>query len=264
MSEPQRYLCPDDWLHRKLKVCLVGCGGTGGEVLDVLVRLHGGIQAMGHSGLRVTAIDPDFVEPHNCVRQRFHDPQDVGCAKSITLIHRANVFHGLDWHAERRYFEQDDAADYDLVIGATDSAAFRVALGQSAQSSERQDTKHQRLWLDFGNGATEGQCVLGHLAAPEDIDWLPNVFDLYPDLIIARDDDAPSCSAVEALREQDLLVNTVLARMGMNLIWQLLTNGFIANHGCRIDVSTLTSSPLQIDADAWRFFGYDRRAAEAG
>jgi PRTRC genetic system ThiF family protein len=261
MEIKRRYFCPDDWLHRVLDIALVGCGGTGGEVLDVLVRLDAAVQAMGHPGLRVMAIDPDFVEPHNCIRQRFLDPEDVGNPKSITLIHRANLTHGLTWDAELRRFEPGDADNVDLVIGATDSAAFRVALGEVARSSGRRCDRRQRLWLDFGNGATHGQCVIGHLAAPADIDWLPNVFDLYPALSTVRDDRSPSCSAIESLREQDLLVNSVLARMGMNLLWQLLTNGFIENHGCRIDVANLTASPLPIDPQSWAFFGYQQSAA---
>ncbi len=256
-----RFHCPDQWIDRRLNVALVGAGGTGGEVFDSLTRLDAGIRALGHSGLTVTVYDADIVEPHNIGRQRF-SAADVGQYKALTLTHRANLFYGLDWKAVPRFFKPGkDTAGFDLVITCTDKARFRAQLGQRAakKRDNSRGSSTPRLWLDFGNGAKQGQCVLGHLdSTPATPFWLPNVFDLYPNLSdrTLDEDSAPRCSLADALAHQDLFVNTCLARMGMNLIWQLLTNGWIDRHGVRVDVGSLSATPMLVDRAAWAFFGW--------
>lgn len=262
-----RYFCPAHLMDNEIKIAVVGVGGTGGEVVDALTRLDAGIKALGHeNGLSVTVFDDDVVEPHNVGRQRY-SLSDVGLHKAITIINRANMFCGLNWYAEPRHFNPNikDWGGFDIVIGCTDKARFRVDLGASSIKSAS-NTPEPRvnpvLWLDFGNGQTTGQAVLGHLRQGSDAYYLPHVYDLYPNLADPEMDReaAPRCSLAEALQGpdgQDLFVNAALVKMGMNILWQLLTKGVIESHGVQVDVRNMTSSPMKIDPEAWSFMGYE-------
>jgi len=258
-----KFHIPSSLVNKRIRIAVVGVGGTGGEVLDALTRLDFGLKALGNpEGIHVTAFDADMVEPHNIGRQRFSE-SDIGLHKSIALIHRINMFYGMDWDAEPTFFNptQESVRGFDLIIGCVDKASFRVELGKLAQQ-QHASSPNTTLWLDMGNGQHSGQCVLGHVFKTSDEPLrLPTVYDLYPSLADPShdNDDTPRCSLAEALtgeNGQDLYINGSLATMGMNLIWQLFTKGELDHHGLNIDVKTLKSSPLMIDEQAWAFFGY--------
>lgn len=258
-----KYQTPSNFMYKRLKIAVVGVGGTGGEVMDALTRLDFGLKALGHPhGIHVTAFDADTVEPHNIGRQRFSQ-SDVGQYKSIALTNRINMFYGTDWEAEPSFFEPTDENinQFDLIIGCVDKAAFRVQLGQLAKTQRL--GSNTVLWLDMGNGKHSGQCVLGHVVANYQEELrLPNVFDLYPTLADPKhdsDESTPRCSLAEALtgeNGQDLFINGTLATYSMNIVWQLLTKGEIDHHGMTVDVKTLKSAPMAIDPEAWAFYGY--------
>ena len=59
-------------LRRRVRVLVVGCGGTGSAVVGGLPFLHQALIAWGHpEGLHVTVMDGDVISPTNCVRQPF-------------------------------------------------------------------------------------------------------------------------------------------------------------------------------------------------
>lgn len=257
-----KYFIPQSFLSKRLQIAVVGAGGTGGEVMDALTRLEFGLKALGHPhGIHVTVFDADTVEPHNIGRQRF-SKSDIGQYKSIVLTHRINMFYGTDWDAVPNFFEptEEIVSTFDLIIGCVDVAEFRVKLGQLSQQTRKAFSP--TLWLDFGNGRHSGRCVLGHVIhGYHEALRLPNIYDLYPDLVNPKHDtdDTPRCSLAEALtgaNGQDLFINGTLATFSMNIIWQLLTAGEITHHGMTVGVQTLKSSPMLIDENAWAFYGY--------
>lgn len=248
------YHCPEHLLNKRLNVALVGVGGTGSEVLDGLARMHHGLLALGHpGGMHVTVFDGDTVSESNVGRQRFA-LCDVGLPKATTLVHRYNVFYGLDWDAVPHFAEaaQLRSESYDLIVTCVDKAAFRAELGWHRPHAAYRST----LWLDMGNGRTEGQVILGHWGARRDGLYIPNVCDLYPELAtMPEDDDTPSCSLAEAIRSQNLWVNK-FASMGLALLWDLLTTGRLDRHGFYFDSSKMTMTPMMIDTMAWAMMGY--------
>jgi len=121
-----------------------------------LCRLHATLRALDHPGLHVTLYDGDTVSESNVGRQRF-SALDVGQYKANVLINRINLFYGLSW--------QGIPADWspevnlgDFAISATDSAAVRHAIADTADDLNTRSFgfSRQRLWLDFGNGRTDG------------------------------------------------------------------------------------------------------------
>jgi len=250
------YTCPEHLLNQRIAVALVGVGGTGSEVFDGLARLHHGLLALGHpGGLHVTAYDGDTVSESNIGRQRFA-VCDVGLPKASVLVHRYNMFYGLDWKAVPNFMDADELgkANYDLLITCVDKAEFRAKVGQRNNGRWR---NHPTLWLDMGNGRNDGQVILGHWGRGTEALHLPNVFDLYPELAtMPEDDDTPSCSLAEAIRSQNLYVNK-FASMGIALLWDVLTTGKLDRHGFYFDSSKMTMTPMMIDTMAWAMMGYE-------
>ena len=118
---------PPELLRSTVRVALVGCGGSGSQMLTALARLHVSLVALGHpGGLQVTTFDPDRVSESNVGRQLFA-PADVGQFKSTVLTARLNLFYGLAWRAETERFPDDASNMWDIVIGCVDTKAACIA-----------------------------------------------------------------------------------------------------------------------------------------
>jgi PRTRC genetic system ThiF family protein len=259
----QPFYLPPEWLTRRVRILLVGAGGTGGEVLYALARMHTVLLALGHpGGLALTLVDGDRVSAPNIGRQRFY-ACDIRHNKASVLIHRMNLAFGLDWQAKPTHWSTDVAdhtlwfGRYDLLVSCVDRASVRVALARAGAR-----LYPAILWMDFGNGQYAGQCILGHLGQRRESSEglrLPNVFDLYPELKTVNDDAQPSCSSVEAIRQQDLFTNPLIAEAGVSLLWRLMRTGQLDAHGTLIDARGPSVTPLPIDPDLWSFLTHTPR-----
>lgn len=229
---------PAEFLTRALRVCVVGCGGTGSALVHGLPYLHQAMRAWGHpGGLEVTVRDGDLVSPINSVRQPFSQ-SEVGLHKAVVLVHRLNCFWGLDWTATPTMLGPEDRLDDDLVIGCVDTRAARRAIRAATGGASR-----AWYWLDCGNGAAHGQVILGEPAnarrrpAPR----LPTVAERYPDIVdgdALDDDQEPSCSAVEALTRQEPFVNQAIASHALALLARLVRYGVVDHAGVFCNLAT--------------------------
>ena len=234
---------------RAIRVQVAGAGGTGSMLLDGLGRLDCALRAQGHPGMSVEVADFDAVSPANVGRQRFART-DIGFNKSVLMVHRINGFYGLDWKAvPQRLYPHDIRAD--LFISCVDSGAFRHEVGKAYRNR-----RSNALWLDTGNGASDGNVICGHLGKPEGL-RLPNVFDLYGDQLLAGDeDDLPSCSLAEALTRQRWSINPLVATAALKLVDDLVHRGGLSEHGSLLRLDPLTVSSLPVDERAWAMMGY--------
>ena len=247
----RRYLRP---LRRPLTVAVVGCGGTGSHVLSGLTHLHHAVIALGGIGVQAVAFDPDIIQAHNVVRQRFY-PGDVGQHKSEVLISRINRAHGLGWQAVNDTFAAGNGSrSYDLVIGCVDS---RVARAEIRFMLTRGPARRTRFWLDIGNarfsgGRFGGQVLLGEPC--NNRNWrsrragrLPIASERYPELTDTRlaEDEQPSCSALDSLRRQDLFLNALLAQHALNLLWRVVLERRLDVVGVFVDATSHTVNALQ-------------------
>ena len=240
-----KFCTPDHWLRKPVKICLIGVGGTGSEVLTSLARIDYAIRELGHPGLHVTAWDGDVVERPNIGRQAYY-PADLGHNKALVSIQRINYLYGRDWVSMPRMFiidpEQRGHWDYDLLVTCVDVAQFRADLAKYANNRYT-----NCLWLDTGNGESTGQVILGRLGhANENPVKLPSVFDFYPELDGMVDNNTPSCSMEEALANQDLPINRAIANVAMQLIWSLLRHGGLDHQGAYVDIRKGTQTPINI------------------
>lgn len=250
---------PSHLIERRVRVLLIGAGGTGGEVLYALARMHKLLLTLGHpGGLHVTVMDGDRVAAPNIGRQRFAEC-DIGHFKTDVLVQRLNLFFGSDWESAPEHWTPKRPGPRwhhtDLIVSCVDRAKVRVQLAQAAAR-----LGSEVLWLDFGNGEHTGQCVLGHPGESDESASslrLPTVVDLFPELSRIEDKNTPSCSAAEAIRQQDLFTNALLAEAGVSLLWKLFRHGSTQTHGVLADAREPSIEPMLIDPDTWRMYGYD-------
>jgi PRTRC genetic system ThiF family protein len=251
---------PEDWLGRALCIPVIGAGGTGSELFDGLALIHRALRKLDNPhGLDLTLIDADTVSPANTGRQRYYE-HDIGENKAITSVQRQNITNHVHWRAVPRMWNRTQVKlleEADIVVSCVDSAAVRAEIAEAGKHCPH------TLWLDFGNGASTGQCVLGHLGAtrPPAVDGsiplrLPHALDLYRAAPAPAADTTPSCSLAEALAQQDLFINRVLANAGLAILWNLIHHGAIEAHGSIVDVRTGITVPIMIDEAVWADFGY--------
>ncbi len=243
------FTIPSSWLNRRINVVLLGCGGSGSEMIDELFRIHSLLIALGGTGLNVTAYDDDIVTEANIGRQRFW-PCDVGHHKAEVLISRVNSFGGTDWTYKNKAFKHKKItptfiSETDLLITCVDSPRIRAQIGKKANKLK---DHHEVLWIDCGNDTHSGNVIMGHLCGRRAELTLPNVFDIYPILSDMKDNETPSCSTQEALSKQDYGINRSVAREAGNLVWQLLRHGIVDYHGSYINIRNGSVTPLKIDA----------------
>ncbi len=240
-------------LRRRVRVLVVGCGGTGSAIAAGLPYLHQALIASGHpGGLHVTLMDGDTISPTNCVRQPF-SRSETGLHKVVVLVNRLNVFWGVDWEAVPVHLGPHDEIDRtDIVIGCVDTRAARAAIHDATTNQSDVD-----YWLDLGNNADSGQFILGeplNQVNRRKRTRLRSVAELYPAIVDRQldDDGQPSCSAEEALERQEPFVNQTLAQHALALLGRLFRYGTISYHGGFVSLESGACAPMRIEPKTWK------------
>lgn len=229
----------------KITVTLIGCGGTGSQVLSILARMNKALMALDHLGLHVMVYDDDIISDANVGRQ-LYSASEVGHYKSISLISRINRFYGTAWEAFPNRFTKDNIST-NIYISCVDEFDTRIKIGQMLKPQlQRHHQTRCLYWLDFGNTNNTGQAILGTLDQTEGIQMacFPEWASKYKKP--RKTANIPSCSLAEALEKQDLLINSTLANAGMQLLWRLFREGKTPYRGIVLNLDTLTSNPIPV------------------
>ena len=240
-----------------IEINLIGAGGTGSQVLTSLARVNCALLQLGHPGVHVTVIDSDVVTRSNLGRQLFSSAE-VGLNKAFVLATRINRFFGFAWDAVRENYPYEGCDTANITITCVDNVKARVEIGRYLRKHKNgtdgdKDLTTPYYWLDFGNTTVTGQVVLGtinNIKQPKNdgvqavggLKCVDNLFDLRK---VKDDDSGPSCSLAEALRKQDLFINSTIAQLGCNILWKLFS-GSIENHGAFLNLKTLRANPITI------------------
>lgn len=136
------------------RVCVVGCGGLGGHLADMLARL-----GVGH----LTVVDGDCFEVTNLNRQLLCTQERLGMSKaSAAKQHIASVNSQVTVDAVGCHLTWDNARDilsgHDLVMDGLDSGAARRLLQHFCA----------RLDIPLVHGAVEGWGVQISVVYPGD------------------------------------------------------------------------------------------------
>ncbi|HSA34214.1 MAG TPA: PRTRC system ThiF family protein [bacterium] len=237
-----------------VSVSLIGCGGTGSQLLTNLARMDAALRALGHQGLQVTVFDPDTITAANVARQSF-PASEIGAYKAVSHTQRVNRFFGIRWEAYPEAVsasEPHPAFRSHVYISAVDSVAARIDILNAIRRTQKDH--HYRdtplYWIDCGNTKTTGQVVIASLFTNprgRRNRHLKNIFELYPDYEKAdRADDTPSCSLAEAIGKQDLFINTMMAAYAADLLWKLIRQANIDCQGVFVNLDTLQTRPIPL------------------
>ncbi|AZL83405.1 PRTRC system ThiF family protein (plasmid) [Aliivibrio salmonicida] len=269
-----KFILPSNFtgFEKRINIALVGAGGTGSAVLTGLFKLNTTLTRLGSKGLHVTVFDPKTVSMANIGRQAFWSDRDCGHYKSSLLVNRINQFGQLDWKAVIDKFDPSVLVSsfgsnnsFDLLITTVDSAKARFEIGSELARKKQSINAEQKqsLWLDIGNGKSVGQAVLGSMFNGDGTSTLPSPFQLFKNEWESFDDtkqSAPSCSTLEAISKQAFMVNDTVAISALSMIlFPLLRNGEIKNHGVFINLDEATTYPLPISKESWAIYGFESK-----
>lgn len=247
----------DDYLlapYHPITINLIGCGGTGSQVLTALARINVALHGLGHIGITVHAYDADVVTEANLGRQLFSE-NDLGVNKANVLISRLNRFFGTDWESYSEEFPSKDNKTANITITCVDSVKARIEIGKYLRNHNvATDQEREYYWLDFGNTTNTGQVVLGTVAPidqpkvedTETVGELKCVDQRFNLTHVKDEDSGPSCSLAEALRKQDLFINSTLANFGCSLLWKLISQGSIESQGMYLNLKTFKCNPINL------------------
>ena len=150
-------------LLRRKRVLVVGCGGLGGHLIDMLARI-------GIGSLRV--VDGDAFEPSNLNRQLLSEVSLLGVGKAQTAAERVRrVNPDVAVHAVGEFLTEENAAallaDCDAVLDGLDNIQSRQILANACE--------HAGIPLIYG--AVNGWVAQAAISCPGD-----HLIDLlYPD-----------------------------------------------------------------------------------
>lgn len=241
--------------QHRISIHLIGAGGTGSQVLEALARMDSALTHLGHPGLDVSVFDADEVSEANIGRQLF-SPADIGLNKAVCLVTRINQFFGLDWIAVPEMYIKDTMTA-NITISCVDNVKSRLTIHRNLKTrakANHEDYEVPLYWLDFGNTQKTGQAILGTIKKckqPKDTEFetiavLPTICDMFDLTQVNEQESGPSCSVAEALRKQDLFINSTLAQMGCALLWKLFREGKMEQHGIFLNLTTMKANPLPV------------------
>ena len=113
-------------------VCVVGCGGLGGNVIEGLVRMGVG---------RLTVVDCDCFEETNLNRQVLSNEQNLGKSKAVEAVEQMAVINSdvrVDAIEARldRSSAWEIVAGHDVVVDALDNIEARLILERACEVEE--------------------------------------------------------------------------------------------------------------------------------
>ena len=184
--------------------------------------------------------------------------------KATALVTRVNRLFGYAWEArECRYPIIAKEGDKNvplanIIITCTDNTRSRLDLWRflkKYREYKNNDEKAPIYWMDFGNAQTTGQVLVGNIRSkisqPASSEYLPmprmNVITEEVSYSTIREEDSgPSCSLAEALRKQDLFINSMLAQIGCDILWRMFREGRTFYRGAYLNLDTLRVNPIPV------------------
>jgi PRTRC genetic system ThiF family protein len=246
-----------------VSVHVIGAGGTGSRMITALAEINSALVALGHPGLSVQLFDDDRVSAANIVRQRFAQ-SELGMYKAVARINNINRWYGTNWKAVPLAYSSENMGrisqpSANMFISCVDRVDARFDMAGTLKTLYKAYTADRDkpfYWLDLGNGSSFGQAVLstiGEIPQPASEKYipvasLPAVTDEFGELLQSAEseNDLPSCSAAEALKKQDLFINTALTQMSASLLWDLFRSGMTENRGLFLNLKSLHCVPLKV------------------
>lgn len=254
-------------------IVLVGVGGTGGYILQSLMRV---LKNFGCKGM-LTLVDGDEIEAKNLTRQNFIEP-DVGKRKVDVLASRYGNVYDMDIRCVSIYAESLEAMerlfslryDYDhyspkrverILIGAVDNNKSRQLFHEFFNASKN------LTYIDAGNDGVlpvsgdvteedcnesgySGQVVCGLRCDGKTV--LPPVGEVYPDILEQGVNDffpSQACGRTVVSYPQRMQTNLLAANVVLGFLNTLLAEGVLTSHYVNFNARNNIMRPSYITKD---------------
>lgn len=211
-------------IFMKINICIIGCGGTGGNLAARLARFLSGYQ--GGIAINTAIVDGDAVEHKNVDRQPFDD-EDLGENKAVILAENIESgFHvGFDSYPDyilntgdlERIFQSlnregsyiiGGSNDINIVVSCVDNHAARKVCHDWFEKSSFWGTT---FFIDPANEDVSGEVVI----AKKDAHTItsPDRFWYFPDIIndLGRPVNEMSCEELNNAAPQHFATNCYAA-----------------------------------------------------
>lgn len=243
---------------------IVGVGGTGSALAQMVARILWQRQQMGQSVPLLHLVDAEVVEEKNIGRQHFL-PLDIGLHKAEVTARRLSLLYGLPILWSNEAF---DAAKHlqrgTILVGCVDNHTARQTLVNAAEGI---------TYLDVGNARTYGQVVCGSTASLDKVmssitqmesdqqptrrdhyypcHHLPNIALLYSELL--EPEPVPptvqpdlSCAELVMAEEQHLLINDAMAMVCSSYLYKLINRQPLTTFLSQVDLHQQTATSKRI------------------
>jgi len=242
MYKLNNHLVPD-YLHDSLKVCVVGCGGTGGFVSEGLCRLLPDDDVL-------LLVDHDRVEEHNLVRQNFYK-NELGMFKNEALARRLSTkFYRRIAYLTSPISMLETLPE--LIIGCVDNGIARRDIADKIIKRCNPPMSFYRGWyIDAGNDRNFGQVLIGNCPSEhikktfesktEVCYGLPLPTEQRPELLLELP-PAPACAEAVARNEQSPTINQCMASLVLEVVRRIL-EGTCPWMQLSLDMDTGTLTP---------------------
>ena len=231
----------------KMKIFVVGAGGTGGYVIRDLARFIYSIYQRDpdRANIELSIIDPDIVEEKNVLRQNFL-PSDIGKHKAEVLAKRHSAAFGIpityyNSKFDSKIFGYNSGLKNIVIIGCVDNNQARRDISDSASVFG----SIKPVWIDSGNERKSGQVILGSRGK------IPTVMDLFPELKNPENDSKNEISCAERMLEdeQNIFVNVTASNLILNFVRKLALQEPIAIHGTAFNIDNKFDNYVLLDVN---------------
>lgn len=250
----------------KLKIYLIGAGGTGSFAAMNLARLAFEMRRVGKS-VEMTVVDPDIVESENIPRSNFC-AAEIGRFKAQTLAERITLAWGLEvaYANEKLTYEKhikpnrNGHKELTVLVGCVDNHLARREINRGLEEANKYNSHNapECWWIDGGNGKSSGQVLIGSEVKGEKVEnhfssraickKLPAPSVVHPELLENQEiparrvsEERISCAERIMRGEQSLNINSrVAVEIGEMLTELLLTNS-LRRFACYFDLESGTS-----------------------
>lgn len=254
-------------------IALVGVGGTGGYVLQSLMRM---LKNFDIEGI-LTLADGDYVEENNLRRQNFIMP-DVGKKKVEVLAKRYGNVYDMDIRTIGDYLEDEKSfdrlfsteSDYNYIPS---KRVIKVLIGCVDNNKSRQVMHRYFLsqkdcfYIDAGNDGVltasdsvseedvresgySGQVVVGLRAKGRTL--LEPIGSVYPDILVEEMGDffpSQACGQTVVSHPQRMQTNLMSANVILGYLNTLLSEGCLVSHYTNFDARNQMMRPEYITKD---------------
>lgn len=223
---------------RTIKLWIIGCGGTGSFLVQLLCRVALALTAQGRA-TKLVLVDPDRVETKNVTRQCFCEAE-VGLNKAQTLALRYSAAFGVTIEAMSEPFRQSMLLDspyetLQVLCGCVDNAAARQSIADVIERPKYRSLA-STWWIDGGNSQHYGQVLVGNGSSTDPEAYsigtvcqsLPMPSVQAPELLEPRPEEQGqselSCAELALANAQSLMVNPQVATLMGRYVVDLLNN----------------------------------------